>query len=165
MLWTGKCIITGNIELVKANIMQEHVDTAEVVGSDVNLLPVEAIGDSFFAQHLLSFQKQGAGATGWVINLVNACLANGSQPCQKLRYISWGKELATGLACIAGIHGHEVFIGIPKGVNVMVFNGTEIHIRYAMQQLGKTLIALGYSASQLVAVHIEIIKQSGKITF
>ena len=40
----------------------------------------------------------------------------------------------------------------------MVFNGTEIHIRYAMQQLGKTLIALGYSVSQLVAVHIEIVK-------
>ena len=46
MLGRGQGILAGNIKLIKANIVEEHIDAAEVIGRDVDLLPKEAIADS-----------------------------------------------------------------------------------------------------------------------
>lgn len=44
----------------------------------------------------------------------------------------------------------------------MILYGAEIHARNTVQQLGKTLVALGHGGSQLVAVDIEVIEQTCK---
>ena len=48
-------VLVGDIELVEADVVQEHIDAAEVVGGEVDLLTVEALTDVVFAQHLGSF--------------------------------------------------------------------------------------------------------------
>lgn len=66
VLGVGQGILTSNIKLVKADVVEEHVDTAQVVGGDIDLLAVEAVADSVTAQHLHSLQQQRAGAAGGV---------------------------------------------------------------------------------------------------
>ena len=66
MLGGRQRVLTGDVELVKAHVMEEHIDTAKVVGGDVDLLPEVAELHAVLAQHLGSFQQQRAGAAGRV---------------------------------------------------------------------------------------------------
>ena len=58
--------IMRNIEFIKINIVQEHIDTAQVVGRQVDFLTEEALTHILFAQNLGRLQQQGAGAAGRV---------------------------------------------------------------------------------------------------
>ena len=49
-------ILTGNVEFVKLNVVQEHIDTAQVIRCDVDFLPKEAITHSVPSQHLFCLQ-------------------------------------------------------------------------------------------------------------
>ena len=62
----GERVITGDVELVKADVVQVHVNAAQVVGGDVDLLTVEAIAHGVRAKHLLRLEQQRAGAAGGV---------------------------------------------------------------------------------------------------
>ena len=163
MLRIGQRVLTGNVEFVKLDVVQKHIDAAQVVRCDVDFLPKEAVAHGIPSQHLFCLQQQRTRAAGRIIDLVDFLLAYGTQPGQQLRNISRRKELATGLACIAGVHGHQVFIGIAKGINVMLFHIAKVHICHAVQQFHELLIALGNGRPQLVAVHIVIIKQPCKL--
>ena len=55
MLGRNQRILMRNIEFVKINIVQEHIDTAQVVGRQVDFLPEEALPDVLFAQNLRRF--------------------------------------------------------------------------------------------------------------
>ena len=57
MLRCDQRIITGNVKLIKANIMQKHIDTAKIVSRDIDFLPVKAISDGISAQSFFCFQK------------------------------------------------------------------------------------------------------------
>ena len=57
MLRRGQCILAGDIKLIEFNIMQEHVDPAEVVSRDIDLLAEESVTDLVPAKDLFSFQK------------------------------------------------------------------------------------------------------------
>ena len=62
----GACIPICEKFLTRPDVVEEHVDTAQVVGGDIDLLAVEAVADSVTAQHLHSLQQQRAGAAGGV---------------------------------------------------------------------------------------------------
>ena len=163
MLRICQRVLTGNVEFVKFNVVQEHINAAQVVRCDVDFLSKEAIAHGIPSQHLFCLQQQRARAAGRVIDLVDFLLAYRTQPGQQLRNIGRRKELAAGLARIAGVHGHQVFIGIAKGINVMLFHIAKVHICHAVQQFHELFIALSNGRTQLVAVHIVIIKQSCKL--
>ena len=57
----GGCqgILAGHIKFVKADVMEKHINAAEVVSRDVDFLPVEAVTDGLFAQNFLRLQEQG----------------------------------------------------------------------------------------------------------
>ena len=158
MLRIGQRILTGNVEFVKFDVMQEHIDTAQVVRCNVDFLPKEAIAHGIPSQHLFCLQQQRTGTAGRVIYLVDFLFAYRTKPGQQLRNIGRRKELTAGLARIAGVHGHQVFVGIAKSINVMLFHISKVHICYAVQQLHELFIAFGNGRTQLVAVHIVIIK-------
>ena len=163
MLRIGQRVLTGNVEFVKFDVVQEHIDAAQVVRCDVDFLPKEAIAHGIPSQHLFCLQQQRTRAAGRIIDLVDFLLAYRTQPGQQLRNIGRRKELAAGLARIAGVHGHQVFIGIAKGINVMLFHIAKVHICHAVQQFHELLIALGNSRPQLIAVDIVIIEQPCKL--
>ena len=50
MLRINQGILALNIKLIESDIMEEHVDTAEVIGGDVDLLSEEACLHCIFAQ-------------------------------------------------------------------------------------------------------------------
>ena len=163
MLRIGQRVLTGNVEFVKFDVVQKHIDAAQVVRCDVNFLSKEAVAHGIPSQHLFCLQQQRTGTAGRIIDLVDFLLAYRTQPGQQLRNIGRCKELTAGLARIAGVHGHQVFVGIAKSINVMLFHIAKVHICHAVQQLHKLLIALGNGRPQLVAVHIVIIKQPCKL--
>ena len=57
MLGINKGISMGNIKLLKIYIVQKHIDAAEVVGREINLLPKKALADIFFAQYFGKLQQ------------------------------------------------------------------------------------------------------------
>lgn len=63
MLRTDQRIFTGDVEFIEADIMQEHIDAAEIVRRDIDFLPVEAITNSVLPQHLFGFQKERSAPT------------------------------------------------------------------------------------------------------
>ena len=52
VLGRGLGVLADNVELVKANIVEEHIDAAKVVGGDVDFLPEVAELHPVLAQHL-----------------------------------------------------------------------------------------------------------------
>ena len=66
-----KRILAGDVELIEIDVMQVHVDTAEVVCGDVDLLSEEALADMVLAQDLCRLQEEGPGPTGRVVYLVD----------------------------------------------------------------------------------------------
>ena len=132
VLGIGQGILAGYVELVKAYIVEEHIDAAQVVSGDVYLLAVKAVAHCVVAQHLHRLQQQGARAAGRVIHLVHLGFAHGAQPGQQLGHIRRCKELTAGLACIAGVHSHQVFVSIAEGVNVVLLYVAQVHVGNAV---------------------------------
>ena len=87
MLRRSQCVLAGNIKLIEFNIMQEHVDPAEVISRDIDLLAEESITDLIAAKDLFRFQKERAGAAGRIIDLIDLSLTDRSQPGQQFGYI------------------------------------------------------------------------------
>ena len=82
MLGRGQRVLTGDVEFVKAHVVEEHIDAAEVVGGNIDLLPEVAELHPVLAQHLGSFQQQGTGTAGRVVDLVDPGLAHRAKPGQ-----------------------------------------------------------------------------------
>ena len=163
MLRAEQSVLPDNAELIELDVMQEHIDAAEVVSGQVDLLTVEATLDIVLAQHFFHLQQQGAGTAGGVIDLVDLRFADGAEAGQQLRNIG-GSEILTALFTgIGGIHSHQIFVGITKQVGIDAISREQRHLRYAVQQLYQHLVALGNSFANCLAVHIEIVKQTCKI--
>ena len=70
-LWREKCILAGDIELVVVYVVQEHIDTAEVIGGKVNLLTIETLTNIVLAEYLCRFQEQRTRTASRVIYLID----------------------------------------------------------------------------------------------
>lgn len=165
MLRVGQSIFTSNIKLIEFHIMEEHIDAAEVVGSQVDFLPEVPQRHAILAQNLSGFQQQGTRTAGRVVNLIDLGFADRTQTGQQFGYLGRCVELAAALASVGGIHGHQIFVGIAKRINIMVHDAAQSHFTDTVQQLHKPLISSGNGGTQLVAVDIEIIKQADKAFF
>ena len=58
MLRLNEGIFVGDIEFIVINIVQEHIDTAEVVCSDIYFLPEKALTHLVFSKNFGGFQQQ-----------------------------------------------------------------------------------------------------------
>jgi hypothetical protein len=87
----------GDVELLEVDVVQEHVDAAQVVGRQVDLLTEEALPHVVLAEHLGELQQQRTRATRRVVDLVDLGLADHRDPGQKLRDLLRREELAPDL--------------------------------------------------------------------
>ena len=165
MLRTEQRIFPHDAELVRGNVVQKHIDAAEIVGRQVDFLPVESVVDVLPAQHLRHFQQQRARTAGGVIDLVDARFADGAKACQQLRNIRRGEILPALFARIGGVHAHQVLIGIAEQIGIHAIGGEQWHLRHTVQQLHQHLVPLGDGFADGLAVHVEIIKQTGEVAF
>ena len=92
---------SAGAELVKFNIMQEHIDAAKVVGGQVDFLAIEAPLNIVLAQHLFHLQQQRAGTAGRVIDLVDLRFSNRSQSGQQFGNIHRGEILSALFPALA----------------------------------------------------------------
>ena len=58
MFWIYKRIAVSNIKIVVVDIVQEHVDTAEVVGGEIDFLPIETQPNIFLARTLANLRAE-----------------------------------------------------------------------------------------------------------
>lgn len=158
----GERIVAGNIELVRSEVVQEHVDSAKIVSCDVNFLPEETEFDVFPAENFNGVQEQGAGAASRIVNLVDFRFVDGTEPREEFGDFSGRKELAAGLASVGGVHGHQIFVGVADSVNRVI---VEIHFSNAVENFNKALVPFGDSAAELVAVYVEVIEQALETVF
>ena len=165
MLRRQQGIFMGNVKLIKINVMQEHIDTAEVVCSQVNFLTVKSLTDILFAKNFRRFQKQRTRTASRVINLVDLCFPSDSHTSQQFRNLLRSEELAAAFSGIGCVHTHQIFVSITEGINGIVLIIAHPHICHTLDQLHEVHITLCNSSSQFVAVHINIVKQSGEIIF
>ena len=161
----GQRIIAGDIKLVITYIVQEHIDTAQVIGGNVNLLPIVADTDALRPQNLGSLQQQRARTAGGVIDLVHLFLTHCAEPHQHLRHLAGRVELAAAFACVGRIHGHQELIRITKGIYLVFLELAQLHVTNAVEQLTELFVALGDSSPQLIAVYIKVIEQAGEAGF
>ena len=132
MLWIGQGILAGNAKLVKTDVVEKHIDAAQVVRGDIDFLSKKAVAYCIVAQHLHRFQQQGTRTTSGIVHLVDLRFSHRTQQGEQLGHIRRSEKLPAGFSGIAGVHGHQVLIGIAKGINVMVFHIAQIHGRHTL---------------------------------
>ena len=90
MLWISESIAVSDIKIVVVDVVQKHIDAAEVESSEVDFLSIETLPDVFFAQYFGKFQKQRTRTASWIVNLIYFFLANSGDFSQKLTETSCG---------------------------------------------------------------------------
>ena len=50
-------VLETNIKLVKIDVMQEHVNSTQVIGSNINFLSVEPLPHVFFSEYFSKIQQ------------------------------------------------------------------------------------------------------------
>jgi len=126
VLRLGKGIAVGDIKLLIVDIVQKHVDAAEVVGAQVDFLPKEAHADLFLAQDLGELQKQRSRAATGVIDLVYLLFIHHGDFRQKFRDFLRREKLSSGLPGAACVHGHQKLIGIAEGINGVILEMSQL---------------------------------------
>jgi hypothetical protein len=155
----------SDIELVELDIMEEHIDTAEVVRGQVNFLAIEALADIGSAQDFSRFKEERARATGRVIDLIDRGFADDRDAREQFRDLLRGEELAPAFASVGSVHAHEELIGITEGVNGVILVIAEIHAGDAIHEFDEQFIALDDGRAELVAVEVKVIKETREVFF
>lgn len=99
----------------------------------------------------------------YFIDLVDLGRSGHGDARQKLGHLLRRKIFAAALARVGGVHAHEIFIGVAKGVDGIVAVIAELHIAHAVHQLDQPLVALGNRAAQFVAVDVDVVKKPAEI--
>ena len=94
MLRRGQRIAKGDVELVVADVVQEHVYPAEVVGRYVYLLAEEAEANVVLAEHLRRLEKKRPGTASGVVHLVDLPLVADRKARKKFAHLLWREELS-----------------------------------------------------------------------
>ena len=134
---------------------------AEVVGGDVDLLPVKSLTYvPLLAQHFGEFQQQRTAAAGRIIHFVHLFFADERNTGRKLGNLLRREEFATRFSRIAGIHRHQELVGIAEGVDWVVGKVAELHVADFIENLHQRLVALLHRRSEFVAVHVDVGEQA-----
>ena len=164
----GQRVPVGDVELLKIDVVQKHVDAAQVVGGQIDFLTEKALPHIVLAQHLGKVQQQRTGTAGGVVYFIDLSLAQHGDARQQFGNFLRGVKLPTGLPGSGGVHLHEVFIGITKQVNGIAPEIPAVpqgQIADGFQQHHQLFIALLDDRSQLVAVDVHLREQPLEVVF
>ena len=160
-------VTVGNVEMVVVHIVQEHVDAAQVVRGQVFLLAEKPLPDLILAQHLDGLQQQGTGTARRVVDLVHFALAMGGDSGQQLADLLRREELATGLAGVRRVHGHQILIRITERINFIVREvlRAQVQIADGVEHLHQLSVAIHHGVAELAAVQVQIVEQAAQTGF
>ena len=149
----------GDVELLVVDVVQEHVDPAQVVGREVDLLAEEPEPDIAVAEHPRELQEQRPRAAGRVVDLVHPGLAHDRDPSKQLRHLLWGEELAARLAGARGVHRHEELVRVAERVD-RVACVVQVEVADRVEQLHELLVPLRDSRPEPARVDVEVVEQA-----
>ena len=159
VLGVGQGVPVCDVELLVVDVVQEHIDAAEIVCRQVDFLPEEPLPDILLAQHLGELQQERPGAASRVVDLVHLLLADNGDSRQQFRDLLRREELPAGLAGGAGVHRHQELVCIAEGVVDRAGDLPQAEIADGVQNPHQLFIALGDGCAQFVAVHVEVAEQ------
>ena len=140
-------IAVPDVEFIVTDIVQEHIDAAQVVGGDVDLLPVKTLAHVFLAQYFGEIEQQGARSASGVVHLVDFGFAHKRQAGEQLGNFLRGVVFAAALARVGGVHAHQKLVRIAERVNRVVLVVAQLHLSNAVHQLDEHFIPLGYGGA------------------
>ena len=83
------------------------------------------------------------------------------QSDEYLRHLLRRKELAARLAGIGGIHRHQEFVGVAKGVVLVVLQVLrQLHVAHRHNHVGQHLVAVANAGTKLGVVHDEVAEEA-----
>lgn len=156
----GQRVAQFDVEFVVIDVVQKHIHAGEVVGGVVDFLPEEAFFDDVFVKLFFRLQEQAARAAGGVVDFVDFLLPVHRQPRNQLGDALRGEKFAAGFACVGGVVGNQVFVGITEKVDAVVFKIAEIEFRHAFKDGGKAFVFVGNGAAEPAAGGVEVVKQA-----
>lgn len=165
MFGVGQRVAVGNVKVIVVDVVQKHIDTGEVIDGEVDFLSKEPLLHIVFAEDLDEFEQQRAGTAGRVIDLVHLFIVDGCHFGKKFAYFLRGEKFAAGLARISGVHGHQLLIGVAKGVDGVVVVVSQLKVADGIKKLHRLLISFFHRIAELVGIDIEIIKQAFEVIF
>ena len=161
-----KGVAVAYIEVGIVDVVEEHVDAAEVVGGDVQLLPEEAFLHIVFAENLGKLEQQRAGTAGRVIHLVDILATVAHDARKQFAHLLGSVVFTATLAGIGGIHSHEVLVGIAEDIDLVVLVVPfEVDIANIVEDFGELLIALIHRVAKFVGIHIDVGKKPLEVAF
>ena len=152
----------GDAEVGEVDVVQEHVDPAQVVGGQVDLLSEEPAAHVLLTEHLRELQQQRARAAGRVVDAVDALLAHDRDAGQHFADLLRREELTARLARVRGVHRHEVLVGVAEGVD-RGLSGGQAKVLDRLHEPRELVVALGYRAAQLGGVDVYVVKQAPQV--
>ncbi len=155
----GQRVAVGDVELLVVDVVQEHVDPAQVVGREVDLLAEEPQPHVVAAEHLRELQQQRPRAAGRVVDLVHLGLADDRDPGEQFRHLLRREEFAAGLAGVRGVHRHQVLVSVAERVDRVV-GVPEVEVADRVEQLDELLVALRHRRPELARVDVEVVEQA-----
>ena len=160
-------VAVGNVEMVVVHIVQEHVDAAQVVRGQVLLLAEKPLPDFILAQHLDRLQQQGTRTARRVVDLVHFALAVGGDAGQQLADLLRCEELATGLAGVRRVHGHQILIRVTERINCVVRKAlrAQVQITDGVEHLHQFSVTFHHGIAELAAVQVQIVEQTAQTGF
>ena len=165
MLRIEQGIATSDIEVAEVDVVQEHVDAGQVVGSGVDLLTEEPATHVLGAQDLGELEQERTGTAGRVVDLVDARTMTDDDAREKLRHFLRGEELAARLTRLAGVHVHEVLVGIAEQIDACVPDATKVEVSNALDDLGEARVPLHEVATELVGGNVHVVEQALEAVF
>ena len=143
MLGVEQGVTARNVKTVEVDVVQEHVDAAEVVCGGVLLLTIEALAHVLGTKELGELKQQRARTAGRVVHLVHTRLVAYNNLGEELRNLLRRKELTARLAGVGRVHVHEVLVGVTEQVDLGVAHTAEVEIADSLDNLGEAGVALG----------------------
>ena len=122
VLRIGQCILTGNIKFIKSNIMQEHIDSAKVVGGNVDFLTIETLRTVSFPKIFADFSSREpepqAGSYTLLISVFPTNVKGVRSSETSCRSVKFTTRLFPALDAYIAI---KIFISITKCIYGIVF--------------------------------------------
>ena len=141
--------------------MQEHVDAAQVVRRQVDLL-TKILTATRRTEKLRELQEQGPRARARIVHARHVGAPIQSEGREDLGDLLGRVELATRLARARGIHGHQVLVGITESIDLRS-TVLQRQIADGVHDLHELRVTLGDRVPKLRGVYVHVVEETTQV--
>ena len=76
-----------DVELLIIDVVEKHIDTTEIVGGNIDLLPIESLSYIVFSEYFCELQKERTRSTTWIIDFIHFRFSYGRDLREELTHL------------------------------------------------------------------------------